>query len=78
MMTFIDYRKLSIYENDKTKQGIYITCDKSKTWYVLFKMRTDPIIKQFDDIVDATKFIVETKKDLAVKKAFNRSMVFDI
>lgn len=78
MMTFIDYRKLSIYESDKSKQGIYITCDKSKVWYVLFKRGTDPIIKQFDDIVDATKFIVETKKDLAVKKAFNRSMVFDI
>ena len=78
MMTFIDYRKLSLYESDKSKQGIYITCDKYKTWHVLFKMGNDPIIKEFEDIVDATKFIVETKKDLAVKKAFGRSMVFDI
>jgi hypothetical protein len=78
MMMFIDFKKLSLYKTDKSKQGIYITCDKSQTWYVLFKLSANPMVEEYKTIVDATKFIVATKKDLAVKKAFNRPVVFEL
>lgn len=78
MSIYIEFQKLKAYKEDQTKQGVYISFDIDKNWHVLYKNYQKPILKKFESITAATKFIHEQSKKNKIQHAFERPIRFTI
>lgn len=78
MSIYVEFEKLKEYKRDPIKQGVYISFDKDKNWYVLYKNYQKPILKKFESITEATKFIHKQSKKNKIHDAFERPIGLSI
>lgn len=75
MIIFIDNQKLNEYQSNNDVSGIFIShVKKNDKWIVLNKNSNFSDVTEFNDVIEATKHIVELQKTLKIKKAFDRKL----